>query len=349
MNNFKNRPFQIPEYSDSESNIISRTTYTAAIGMFLLGLVFIITAALVAPTLLKRAAILTGVFTFTAIGILILLRNQKLELANILLISVMWLTITIGAITAGGVSAPIFTGYLVVILVSGMISNQKVSGFTSLACLIAGTLILLAENNGLLTNSIQYTSSARLIIYLFFFVFTFLFQNVNTGNMQRLLKQTLRSQTQYKSLLENIPTTTYINSIDENANTEYVSPQVEKLLGYQRELFLTDSVFWQKILHPEDQERVLNANRHGTITGEPFNLEYRIVAKDQRTVWVKDEAILVKDGKGIPQYWLGVWTDITERKEAEEEQAELVSVMTKRTIQLQTAADVSQVKTKKNK
>ena len=116
---------------------------------------------------------------------------------------------------------------------------------------------------------------------------------------------------------------------------------MEKLLGYPRDMFLQDPVFWQKIVHREDHKRVLNINLDVTKTGAPFNMEYRLLAKDGRVVWVKDDAILVKDERGVPQYWLGVWTDITARKHAEEEQADLVSVMTKRTIQLQTAADVS--------
>jgi PAS domain S-box-containing protein len=116
---------------------------------------------------------------------------------------------------------------------------------------------------------------------------------------------------------------------------------VEELVGYPRELFLKDSLFWKKILHPEDHERVMNANLEGIKTGQPFNMEYRLITKDQRVVWVKDEANLVKDEQDKPQYWLGVWTDITARKYAEEEQADLISVMTKRTIQLQTAAEVS--------
>lgn len=341
MTKFTNRLFKIPEYGDQESNIVARTTYGAALGMTLLGLVFVVAAAFVAPMLIMRAIIFASIFGLTSLGIIALIRNQKLQLAGGLLVSVMWLVITIGTITAGGVSAPIFIGYLVVILASGLISSNKFSAFISLVCVITGVLILVAELNGYLPQPIQYPAVTRLGIYLFFFIVTFLLQNVNTVNMQSLLKQALQSQAQYKTLLENIPTITYINSTDENAHTEYVSPQVEKLLGYSRDMFIKDTLFWKKILHSSDLERVMNANLEGTRTGEPFNMEYRLITKDQRVIWVKDEANLVYDESGKPQYWLGVWTDITDRKHAEEEQADLVSVMTKRTIQLQTAADVS--------
>jgi len=341
MSKFIDRLFTIPEYSDNESNVVARMTYSAAIGMVLLSAIFVTAAAFMAPALVKRATIFAVTFTVASLGIIALIRTQRLQIASTLLVSVMWLTVTLGSITAGGISAPIFAGYLVVILASGLISNNKISMFISLTCIISGFRILFAERNGLLPQPPQYASAMRLGIYIFFFIVTFLLQNVNTRNMQGLLKRAIKSQAQYKSLLENIPATTYINSTDENAHTEYVSPQVERLLGYPRDMFLKDSLFWKKILYTEDYERVMNANLDGTKTGEPFNMEYRLVTKDQRVVWVKDEANLVKDEQGTPQYWLGVWTDITGRKQAEEEQADLISVMTKRTIQLQTAADVS--------
>lgn len=341
MTKFTDRLFAIPEYNDSQSNAIAKITHNAALGMGLLGLIFVVSAAFIAPALIKRAVILAVTFGMTSLGVIALIRNQKLQFASSLLISVMWLAVTIGSITAGGVSAPIFIGYLVVILASSLVSNRKVSSLIQFACITTGILIFLAESNGLLPQPPQYTSVARLGIYLFFFIVTVLLQNVNTGNMQSLLKRALRSQAQYKSLLENIPTTTYINSPDENTHTEYVSPQVQKLLGYPREMFLKDPLFWKKILQPDDYKRVIDANLDSTKAGETFIMEYRLITKDQRTIWVKDEANLVRDEHGTPQYWLGVWTDITDRKHAEEEQADLVSVMTKRTIQLQTAADVS--------
>jgi PAS domain S-box-containing protein len=341
MIKFANRVVYIPEYGDNESNIVAKMTRNTAIGICLLGLFFVIVSIFVAPALINRAVIFAIIFAATSFGIIALLRNRKLQLASVLLISVMWLTVTVGSITAGGISAPIFIGYLVVILASGLISTKRSNIYTMLACGLTGIFILLAEVNGLLPNPIEYTSTARLAIYTFFFILIFLLQKVNTTNMQGLLKQAIRSQAQYKSLLENIPTITYINSPDENTLTEYVSPQVENLLGYPREIFLTEPAFWKKILHPDDLERVLDADLDSTKTGNTFKMEYRLLTKDQRVVWVKDEATLVRDAQGKPQYWLGVWTDINDRKHAEEEQADLVSVMTKRTIQLQTAAEVS--------
>lgn len=341
MANFIDRFLKIPSYKDNESNVVASMTQGIAIGMVLLSLVFVITVSFVAPNLIRRAALLAITFTITSAGVIALIRTQRLQFASTLLVVVMWLAITVGSITAGGVSAPIFTGYLIVILAGGLISNYKIGTMISIGCILSGILIALAEAYGLLPKPIAYTPLARLGIYIFFFVVTVLLQTFSRQNMRGLLKQAKDSEANYKSLLENIPTTTYINSLDVNAYTKYVSPQVEKLLGYPRDEFLKDPEFWKKILHAEDYERVMAANQEGTNTGVPFNMEYRLITRDRRVIWVKDEAKLVRDDHGKPQYWLGVWTDITALKQAEEEQADLVSVMTKRNIQLQTAAEVS--------
>ncbi len=46
--------------------------------------------------------------------------------------------------------------------------------------------------------------------------------------------------------------------------------------------------------------------------------EYRFVARDGRTVWVRDEASILRDEDGRPSFVQGVWFDITERKLAED-------------------------------
>ncbi|MCI0549735.1 MAG: ATP-binding protein [Anaerolineae bacterium] len=108
---------------------------------------------------------------------------------------------------------------------------------------------------------------------------------------------------------------------------------------------MKDEILWTKILHPDDRELVFTENERTVQSGEPFQLEYRVLTKDGRIIWVRDEANLLHDSEGKPQYWLGVWTDITTRKLAEEEQANLIGILTKHTTQLQAAAEVSNAAT----
>jgi PAS domain S-box-containing protein len=144
---------------------------------------------------------------------------------------------------------------------------------------------------------------------------------VSDINEQKLAENTLReSEARYRGLLENMPAIVYIIGVgQEPVNpTIFESPQIEKLLGYTRAEFYNDPVFWTNLIHPDDRERVWIESKRADQTGEPFLSDYRIISKEQRIFWFHDESVLVKDDLGQPLYRLGVCTDITERKRAEE-------------------------------
>lgn len=119
-------------------------------------------------------------------------------------------------------------------------------------------------------------------------------------------------------LVENVPVVIYVDGVDDTNSAIYRSPYVEQMLGYAPEDFHSSPDFWHDILHPEDRERVMRENERTNETGEPFKIEYRMIGKDGRTVWVRDEAVLIHDKSGNPSLWQGVFVDITEKKSAEE-------------------------------
>src|SRR4030095_4514604 len=108
----------------------------------------------------------------------------------------------------------------------------------------------------------------------------------------------------YQTLLESIPAISYINTNHDAGSTEYVSPQVERLLGYSQQDFHSDPYFWTKILHPDDKERVLRESILAVETGKPFQMEYRLLTRDNNVVWVYDDAILIQDEDPSTAYWL---------------------------------------------
>lgn len=121
----------------------------------------------------------------------------------------------------------------------------------------------------------------------------------------------------YEALVEQIPAVVYVDADDESSSALYMSPQVEELLGYTQEEWLKDPDLWVKLLHPEDREHTLAEANRIRKTGEPFEAEYRLLARDGSIVWVHDKAVRVEAGG--PVVWQGVMLDITERNRAEEE------------------------------
>jgi len=134
---------------------------------------------------------------------------------------------------------------------------------------------------------------------------------------ERAEERLREAENRYRTLVERLPAIVYIQDPHEPSRTIYVSPQGEAILGYPPGACLADPEHWIKIMHPEDRERVLAEDEHSNQSGEAFVMEYRQFAMDGRTVWIRDEATLLRDEEGEPLYWLGVQTDVTERKEAE--------------------------------
>jgi PAS domain S-box-containing protein len=122
----------------------------------------------------------------------------------------------------------------------------------------------------------------------------------------------------YRALVEGIPAILYIDHPDELSTNFYTSPQAVGLLGYTQLEWETNESLWVDRIHPEDVVRVLEDNARSNETGEHFFTEYRMRAKDERVVWLRDEAVLVYDDAGAPLHWRGIMLDITAQKEAEE-------------------------------
>ena len=97
----------------------------------------------------------------------------------------------------------------------------------------------------------------------------------------------------------------------------YIGPQIEQLLGYPRDAWLTDEELWLDVLHPEDAERMVAADEHARRTLSSLFAEYRMIARDGSVVWVSEKAAVVTDESSGAVYWQGVMVDITDRKRAE--------------------------------
>jgi len=155
----------------------------------------------------------------------------------------------------------------------------------------------------------------------------------------RQAEEALReSEQKYRLLVEQLPAITYTAALDEASTTLYVSPQVQQILGVSAADYKADPDLWRKILHPDDRNRVMAELKISHQTGKPFSSEYRMLAKNGRVVWIRDDARIVEDSDGKPLYLQGVMYDITERKNAEEElkkaHSELEARVKKRTADL---------------
>jgi PAS domain S-box-containing protein len=142
---------------------------------------------------------------------------------------------------------------------------------------------------------------------------------VGTYAIYHDVREIKRAEERYRALVEGLPLVTYVDEPDERAASIYVSPQIEALLGYAPDEWLADPELFVKRLHPDDRERVLAEHARAFAAGEPsWSSDYRLLARDGRTVWLHDEALIVRDDHGAPLYVQGFQVDVSERKAAEE-------------------------------
>ena len=137
------------------------------------------------------------------------------------------------------------------------------------------------------------------------------------GKLKKLSAAGAAVELRYRAILEQIPAVIYTDSVGVFNRTLYINPQIETITGYSAEDWIADNLLWYKVITEEDQQRIWEENIRTEETGEPFIVEYRIHARDERIKWVHDESWLIRDASGRPLFWQGYIIDITERKRIE--------------------------------
>jgi PAS domain S-box-containing protein len=135
------------------------------------------------------------------------------------------------------------------------------------------------------------------------------------GSMEARMR---KAERRYQTLVEQIPVVTFMVSFENRKSEIYVSPHVEKLLGYTAKEWVNDPILWYQRLHHDDRTR-WNVEFSKTIAlAEPFKGDYRFLAKDGRIVWIHGEVTVARDEQGRPSFLQGIGYEITELKLAEE-------------------------------
>jgi diguanylate cyclase (GGDEF)-like protein/PAS domain S-box-containing protein len=124
----------------------------------------------------------------------------------------------------------------------------------------------------------------------------------------------------YGPLAEGVPSVAYVYEPGLNGQCLYISPSIERVLGYTQQHWIEDGGLWDRLLHPDDADRVLSNEADCARSGEALVQEYRISRADGSVIWIRDEMTVVRgdDGKSSPLFY-GVFLDVTDRKRMEAE------------------------------
>ena len=123
-----------------------------------------------------------------------------------------------------------------------------------------------------------------------------------------------KSKEQFESLVSHIPDMIYRCEIDKDFTMLYVNNALETITGYKiDEMRFNKILSFASIIHPNDLNMVYKKTDE-MIKNNILNidLEYRIISKDGRVVWINDNLQLIKNDLHI--YIEGVISDITSQK-----------------------------------
>ncbi|HVF12816.1 MAG TPA: SpoIIE family protein phosphatase, partial [Actinomycetota bacterium] len=135
--------------------------------------------------------------------------------------------------------------------------------------------------------------------------------------VERRLKLQAQSETAHmRRLMDDLDVIVWEATIQPFAFT-HVSKGAEALLGYPADLWLEDPNFWEQRIHPDDRESTVKVVKEAAELGRDHILQYRMIAEDDKVVWVSDVARVAIDDRGDVQGLRGRMVDITEQMDAE--------------------------------
>lgn len=155
-------------------------------------------------------------------------------------------------------------------------------------------------------------------------------------NEHKLTEQALKSsETQFRTLVENIPGAVFRCKINPPWKIEHISNAVLDITGYIAVDFIEGKISVSDIIIPSDYKIVEQAINECIKSKKPHEIEYGIYHADGTIRYVYERGIAVFDDDGQPIYLDGVIVDITERRKNEKERERLLQTIERKNKELQ--------------
>jgi len=130
---------------------------------------------------------------------------------------------------------------------------------------------------------------------------------------RRATEQALRAnELSFQLTVDSIPG--MVHTMTATGGVEFVNHQILDYFGKTLEE-LND---WQRLIHPDDRSRVVDGWTHSVETGEPYDMEHRVLVADGTYRWIHTRGLPLRDMSGHIVRWYNLLTDVDERRRAEE-------------------------------
>lgn len=137
-------------------------------------------------------------------------------------------------------------------------------------------------------------------------------QGIQRKRAEEALRQ---SEEKYRSLITNIPDVTW--TCDSQGRCVFISPNVEKVLGYTPAEIYQNPQHWFDSLHPDDEFDARTAYDALFTQNAVFDMNYRVRNQAGDWLWLHERAVASYEKDGL-WYADGVFSDITTQRKVEE-------------------------------
>ncbi len=123
------------------------------------------------------------------------------------------------------------------------------------------------------------------------------------------------SEERFRLLVTHVPVGIF--QTDNKGECIFVNPRWSEIAGISPDESMGKG--WKSAIHPEDREQVVTSWYEAATAGREFAMEYRFRTPEGKVSWVVANATAIRNQTGEITGYLGTVTDITERKQAEEQ------------------------------
>jgi PAS domain S-box-containing protein len=268
----------------------------------------------------------------SSISLKFLLNRGYFRTASILLVSLTWLIVTVGAINTTGIYAPINSAYIIVIILSSIVFDKRAPLYVAGLCSLTGLGLIYVMKTGFipeLDNPIlplevawlSYTFVYVIVAILFYFVIQIIERSTLTTHH---ISQELQQSTDYLKRAEALA---HLGNFEFDIQTQSVkwSDETYRIFGIEIGTAITLETY--QILMPEESFTYVMTNVQQTIeTGKPYEVEHPIILTNgvRKDLYAVGDPIL--DDKRQVTKIFGIVQDITERKRAEQIRSVLLNI-----------------------
>jgi len=310
-----------PQFENEEETHQAYLLHMILWGLILVPIPYMLYFSLYVPQDTPRVFFQGSIAEGINITLFVLLRKGHLRAVSFIQVIAIWLFFTISAFTGDGVQGESYLlGYPLVIVIAGILLGGRFTMGLTIVSLISGLAMLYAEDQGLISQSINRSAISTWVLSFAIFPMGAILQYLSSRTVKNALQRARISEERYKRISSVSSDYTFEGSVAKDGSVQLIwtAGAFETMTGYTFQEYI-DKGGWTAHVHPDDLEKDAQDMEKLRQNKDVINSEIRTFAKNgeirwerifAHPVWSKEENRLI----GI----VGAVQDVTLQKKAEE-------------------------------